>query len=111
METFTATTATTYTNCVSCLIPTPTPTQSYSLWRGYGEFSVYCPVCELTNGGSQMSFYTSPLVSVLQTGVYIYEDQALTTPVIVDYIKYSTKIFNVDINGRLTEFCTVNGNC
>ena len=111
VETFTATTATTYTNCVSCLIPTPTPTQSYSLWRGYGEFSVSCPVCELTNGGSQMSFYTSPLVSVLQTGVYIYEDQALTTPVIVDYIKYSTKIFNVDINGRLTEFCTVNGNC
>jgi hypothetical protein len=58
-----------------------------------------------------MSFYTSPLVSVLQTGVYVYEDQALTTPVIVDYIKYGTKIFNVDINGRLTEFCTVNGNC
>jgi len=111
VETFTATTATTYTNCVSCLTPTPTPTQSYNLWRGRGEFSVSCPVCELTNGGSQMTFYTSASDSVLQNDVYVYENQSLTTPVIVDYIKYGTKIYNVDVNGKLTEFCTVNGNC
>jgi hypothetical protein len=111
VETFTATTATTYTNCVNCLIPTPQPTLSYSIWRARGEFSLSCPVCELTNGGSAITFYTSSSDSVIQTGVYIYEDQTLTTPVIVDYIKYGTKIYSVDVDGKLTEICNVNGNC
>jgi hypothetical protein len=58
-----------------------------------------------------MTFYTSSGATSLNTGVYIYEDTTLTTPVITSYVKYSNKIYSVDTNGKITEFCILNGNC
>ena len=58
-----------------------------------------------------MTFYSSSADTILQTGVYIYEDTTLVTPVITSYVKYSNKIYSVDLNGKITEFCTLNGNC
>jgi hypothetical protein len=108
---FTGTTATTYTSCISCLTPAPTATPTYLQYTGRGEFGVSCPVCELTNGGTQITFYTEYSTQPLQTGDYIYEDSTLITPVIMSYIKYGGKIYSVDLDGQITEFCIVNGNC
>jgi hypothetical protein len=108
---FTGSTATTYNTCLSCITPEPTPGLSYKSWNAKGEFTVTCPTCELVNGGADMTFYTTSTVSSLQTGVYIYEDTTLLTPVITTYVKYSNKIYSVDSNGKITEFCTLNGNC
>jgi hypothetical protein len=111
LEVFTATTATTYTTCLSCLTPSPTPGPAFKTWNGKGEFTVACPTCELVNGGADMTFYTSSGATSLNTGVYIYEDTTLTTPVITSYVKYSNKIYSVDTNGKIPEFCILNGNC
>jgi hypothetical protein len=108
-ETFTAQTPTTYKSCLACLTPTPTPTPTITSWEVRGEFSLNCPVCELTNGGTLQTIYADG--QSLATGIYVYEDINLTTPVFVTYIKYGTKIYEVDSNGQLTEFCNVNGNC
>jgi hypothetical protein len=111
IETFTATTATTYTTCVSCLTPEPTPGPSYKTWNGKGEFTVSCPTCELVNGGSDLTFYTTSAVTSINENIYIYEDTTLQTPVLTSYIKYNNKIYSVDQTGKLSEFCSVNGNC
>ena len=107
---FTATTTTTYGTCEECQAVTPT-TLPYTLWSGKGEFSVNCPVCQLTNFGVNLNFYTSSAVTSIQTGVYIYENTGLTTPISVTYVEYGTKIYSVDKTGMITEFCTLNGNC
>jgi hypothetical protein len=111
VETFTGTSATTYTSCLTCLAPTPTPGPSYKVWSGKGEFTVSCPTCELVNGGSDITFYTSSGVTTINENVYVYEDTSLSTPLFTSYIKYSNKIYSVDQQGKLTEFCSVNGNC
>ena len=111
IDVFTGTTATTYSTCISCLTPSPTPGPAYRTWNAKGEFTVSCPTCELVNGGADMTFYSSSADTILQTGVYIYEDTTLVTPVITSYVKYSNKIYSVDLNGKITEFCTLNGNC
>jgi hypothetical protein len=108
---FTATTATTYVSCLSCLTPAPTATPTYLKYVGRGEFGVACPVCELTNGGTEITFYTEYTTLPLQTGDYVYEDSSLTTPIILSYIKYGGKIYSVDPDGQITQFCIVNGNC
>jgi hypothetical protein len=118
-DTFTATTATTYTTCLECLTPEPTPTPKYKEWRASGEFSLSCPICELTNFGVAANFFTSFNVNTIQTGVYAYEDSSLTTPLSVTYIKVPinqsgnaiSQIFEVDGNGKLTFRCIPNGNC
>ena len=110
-DVFTATTtATTYTTCLECLLK-PEVTLSYIQWRGKSEYSLSCPVCELTNYGVPYSWYTSSADTTIQTGVYVYEDTNLTIPLYVDYIEYDTKIYEVDNTGKITEFCNVNGNC
>jgi len=111
IETFTASTATTYTTCLSCLTPPVTPGPSYKTWYGKSEFTVTCPTCELVNGGSNLTFYTSSGVTTIGENIYVYEDISLETPVLSTYIKYNNKIYSVDQNGKLSEFCTVNGNC
>jgi hypothetical protein len=93
------------------LTPSPTPTPLFNTYNGKGEFGVSCPVCELTNGGTNVTFYRAYSTLSLQTGDYIYEDTSLTIPVILSYIKYGGKIYSVDSNGMITEFCIVNGNC
>jgi hypothetical protein len=118
-DTFTATTATTYTTCLECLTPEPTPTPTYKLWKATGEFSLSCPVCELTNFGVSVNFYTDFNVITIEDGVYVYEDSSLTTPLSLTYIKVPVtqnnnailQIFEVDNNGRVTFRCTPNGNC
>jgi hypothetical protein len=110
-EMFTATTANTYTSCLTCLTPEPTPAPSYLMWRSSIEFSLSCPVCELTNGGTPKTFYTEYNVSSLQTGVYIYEDNTLQIPVLASYMRYGGIVYSVDSNGRITELCNQNGNC
>jgi hypothetical protein len=107
---FTATTATTYVDCISCLT-TPQVKLPYIDWRAKGEYSISCPVCELTNFGGDITFYTSSADTTIQTGVYIYENTGLTTPVSVTYVKYDNKIYNVSNDGEINEFCTVNNNC
>jgi hypothetical protein len=110
-DVFTATTtATTYTTCLECLTPQPI-SLGYTQWRGKAEYSLACPVCELTNYGVPYSWYTSSATTSIETGVYVYEDSSLTIPLYVDYIEYNTKIYSVDSNGKLTEYCNVNGNC
>jgi hypothetical protein len=108
-EVFTGTSFTIFNSCVSCLAPTPTPTPTVTSWNVKGEFSLNCPVCELTNGGTTQTIYADG--QSLVSGVYVYEDINLTTPVFVTYIKYGTKIFEVSPTGLLTEYCNVNGNC
>ena len=108
---FTASTATTYVTCLECLTPTPTPTFTYKSWSAQGGFSVSCPVCQLTDGGTNLTFYTSSTVDTLQTGNFIYQDSSLTEPIIEDYIRYNGFIYSVDVNGQITQFCRVNGNC
>jgi hypothetical protein len=108
---FTASTATTYTTCLECLTPTPTPTPSYKSWSAQGGFSVSCPVCQLTDGGTNLTFFTTSSVTSLETGNFIYQDTSLLTPVIEDYIRYNGFIYTVDVNGQITQFCRVNGNC
>jgi hypothetical protein len=109
-DVFTATTATTYTTCVSCLTPTPTPTPAYKEWVGMAEFTISCPVCELTDYGVPYTFYTSASVSSLTDGTEIYDNMNLTVPTLVTYIKYGNKIY-INNDGTITEHCTVNGNC
>jgi len=96
IEMFTASTTTNYGNCIGCLTPAPTPTEAFRTWRGYGSFSLSCPICELTNGGTSYTFYTSPTVSSLVTGVYIYQDSLLQTPLLVSYLRYLGIIYSVD---------------
>jgi hypothetical protein len=116
---FTATTATTYTTCTECLTPEPTPTPTFRTWRGTGEFSLSCPICQLTNFGVPVTFYTSFSASTLQTGVYVYEDSSLTKPLKITYINSQitdatnaiSQIFEVDKYGKITFRCTPNGNC
>ena len=108
---FTATTATTYSSCLSCLIPTPTPTPSYNVWNGQGSFSVSCPICQLTDGGADLTFYTSVSDVSLIDGVFIYQDTALSNPIVEDYIKYGGYVYTVDTNGEIKQLCRVNGNC
>jgi hypothetical protein len=115
---FTATTATTYTTCLECLTPPPTPTPTSKLWRGSGEYSLACPVCELTDFGGTLQFYTEFSVNTLDTGIYLYEDSSLTTPINVTYVKapanesyQQLKIFSVDNNGMITFICNQNENC
>jgi hypothetical protein len=116
---FTATTATTYSTCLDCLKPEPTPTPLSKEWRASGEYSLACPVCELTDFGGTVYFFTDYNVTTIQTGVYIYEDSSLTIPVDYTYIKVPinqsgtapAQIFEVDNNGKLTFKCNPNGNC
>jgi hypothetical protein len=110
IDMFTATTQTAYIDCIDCLAPTPI-SLPYVQWRGKAEYSLACPVCELTDFGGDYGWYTSSASTTLQTGVYVYEDSNLTIPLYVDYIKYSNKIYTVDSQGKITEYCTVNGNC
>jgi hypothetical protein len=107
---FTANTQTVYSDCIDCLAPAPI-LLPYIQWRGKAEYSLACPVCELTDFGGDYGWYTSSASTTLQTGVYVYEDSNLTIPLYVDYIKYSNKIYTVDSQGKITEYCTVNGNC
>ncbi len=109
-DTFTATTATTYTSCLTCLQVEPL-VDTFTTWIGKGAYSVNCPVCQLTNFGTQVIFYTQPSVNQLQNGVIVYNNSSLLYPLTVDYIKHGNKIYSVDNNGVITEFCTVNGNC
>jgi hypothetical protein len=109
-DTFTATTATTYTSCLTCLQVEPL-VDTFTIWIGKGAYSVSCPLCQLTNFGSQVIFYTLPSVTQLQTGVTVYNNSSLLNPLTVDYIQYGTKIYSVDNSGVITELCTVNGNC
>jgi hypothetical protein len=111
VEIFTATTATTYTSCLSCLIPDPTPPPTYKQWNGFVEFSLSCPVCELTNGGTSKTFYTTFETNSLRTGAYIYEDINLQIPIIASYMRYSGLVFSVDDDGRITYLCNQNSNC
>ena len=108
---FTATTATTYGTCLNCLTPTPTPTPSYNVWNGQGGFSVSCPICQLTDGGVDLTFYTSVNNTSLVDGVFIYQDSLLTKPIVEDYIKYGGFVYNVDVSGEIKLLCRVNGNC
>jgi hypothetical protein len=110
-EMFTGTTATVYNNCLDCLAPPPTPSPLFTLRKGNIEFSLSCPVCELTNGGTPKNFYTSFSSTTIQTGVYIYEDSTLQTPILANYLRYQGIIYSVDSEGRLTELCNQNGNC
>ena len=107
---FTGTTATTYTNCISCLV-IPKPTKTYNSWSGKGAYSVNCPLCQLTDFGSDLTFYTLPTVTQLQNGVTLYSNQSLLNVLTIDYVQYGNKIYNVDTNGVISEKCTINGNC
>jgi hypothetical protein len=107
---FTASTETVYDSCVDCLTPVVSGT-TYKTWEAKGEYSVSCPVCQLTNFGAAITFYTSSADTVLQTGVIIYKEPALINPVTIDYVEYGTKIYTVNKIGKITEFCTLNGNC
>jgi hypothetical protein len=107
---FTLSAQTTYDSCVECNTPVVSGT-TYKLWEAKGEYSVACPVCQLTNFGAAVSFYTSSADTIIQTGVYVYRDMNLTNPVTIDYIQYGTKIYKVNKFGMLTEYCTLNGNC
>jgi hypothetical protein len=107
---FTATTATTYVSCVSCLTP-PTPTPlPYRTWNGTAEFTISCPVCELTDYGVPYTFYTSASSTSLTDGTLIYDNSGLTTPTLVTYIKYGNKIY-INDDGTITEYCNAGGNC
>ena len=107
---FTATTATTYTDCVDCLTVIPT-SSSFKSWDGKGGFSLNCPVCQITDFGKSLKFYTSNLITTLTTGVYVFSDSGLTKPIVEDYIQHGIYIYSVDRDGMLTQYCTVNGNC
>jgi hypothetical protein len=104
---------------LECLTPDPEPTPTYRLWKAKGEYSISCPVCELTDFGGDVQFYTDYSVSTLDTGIYLYENSSLTTPFTVTYIKVlqtqninqTEKIFEVDSMGKITFKCDVNGNC
>jgi hypothetical protein len=111
-DVFTATTATTYATCVECFTPPPTPTATYKEWKVKGEYTVSCPVCELTNFGTDITIYTSSSVLTLTNGVVTYKDSGMTIPLNVDYIKYGDYIYQVnDTTGVLTQKCKVNGFC
>ena len=111
-DVFTATTATTYVDCIECLTPDPTPTPVFKSWDVRGEYTIACPVCELTNFGSPITIYTSYGVETLADGIYVYKDSGLTKPLTVDYIKYDNNIYLVnDTTGALTLKCKVNGFC
>jgi hypothetical protein len=107
---FTSSAQTVYDSCVECNTPSITGT-TYKTWEAKGEYSVACPVCQLTNFGAAITFYTSSANTIMQTGVYIYKDINLTKPVTIDYVQYGTKIYRVDTYGMVTEYCTLNGNC
>jgi hypothetical protein len=107
---FTATTATTYTDCVDCLTVTAATT-TYNTWRGSFGFALNCPVCQITDFGKKNTFYTSNLISEIATDVYVFSDSSLTKPITEDYLQYGNFIYKVDVSGKLTQFCTVNGNC
>jgi len=107
---FTATTATTYTDCIDCLTVIPT-TSSFKTWNGKGGFSLNCPVCQITDFGKGLTFYTSNLITTLTTGVYVFSDSGLTRPIVEDYIQYENYIYSVGKDGMLTQNCRVNGNC
>jgi len=107
---FTATTATTYTDCIDCLTVTA-QTLTYNTWRASGGFALNCPVCQITDFGKKLTFYTSNLITELETGVYIFKDSALNKPIVEDYVQYGNFIYQVDNSGRITQYCTVNGNC
>jgi hypothetical protein len=107
---FTATTATTYTSCLSCLTVEPVQLP-YTSWNAKGEYSLNCPTCQLTNFGSNISFYTSSATTQIESGVYIYSNTGLTTPINVTYVKYGTKIYKVENDGEINELCTLNKNC
>jgi hypothetical protein len=107
---FTASTATTYTNCVDCLTVTP-PALTYTLWSGKGGYSLNCPICQITDFGKSIEFYTDNTITTLVSGVQIFQDSGLTTPVTVDFVQQGNFIYSVDDNGFITEFCKVNGNC
>ena len=83
----------------------------YVQWRAKGEYSISCPVCELTDFGGDVIFYTSSADTIIQTGVFVYEDIDLTTPLSVTYIKYDNVIYQVSDNGEITQRCIVNNNC
>jgi hypothetical protein len=51
------------------------------------------------------------LITELETGVYIFKDSALNKPIVEDYVQYGNFIYQVDNSGRITQYCTVNGNC
>ena len=111
-DVFTATTATTYVDCIECFTPEPTPTPVFKSWEVKGEYTISCPVCELTNFGSPITIYTEYGVETLTDGIYVYKDSSLTRKLTVDYIKYQDYIYEVnDKTGSLTQKCKVNGFC
>jgi hypothetical protein len=107
---FTATTATTYTNCIDCLTVTA-QTLTYNTWRASIGFALNCPVCQITDFGKPSTVYTSNLIKNIDTGVYVFSDSGLTKPITEDYLQYGNYIYQVDKEGKLTQYCTVNGNC
>jgi hypothetical protein len=107
---FTATTATTYTTCLECLTVT-TPVNTYTEWTGKGGYSLNCPICQITDYGKPLTFYTTNVVTTLSTGDCIFQDSSLTTPISEDFIQYGNYIYSVDKNGFITQYCRLNGNC
>ena len=107
---FTATTATTYTDCTDCLTVSAT-TLNYNTWRGKVGFALNCPVCQITDFGKSATLYTSNLIKNIDTGVYVFSDSTLTRPITEDYLQYGNYIYQVAVDGKLTQYCTVNGNC
>jgi hypothetical protein len=51
------------------------------------------------------------LVKDIATDVYIFQDSSLTKPIVEDYVQYGNLIYRVDTSGKITQYCTVNGNC
>jgi hypothetical protein len=109
-DTFTATTATTYTNCLDCLTVITTPL-TYTPWSGKGGYSINCPICQLTDFGKPIEFYTTNLVTSLSEGDCLFQDSGLTTILTVDYVQQGNFIYSVNDKGFITGSCRLNGNC
>ena len=69
------------------------------------------PCLSITDGGSDLTFYTSVSDVSLVDGVFIYQDTNLSNPIVEDYIKYGGYVYTVDTNGEIKQLCIENGNC
>ena len=101
-----------YSNCASCLLPTPTPTPAYRTWNVKWSNTNSCAPCDLTNGGVDITLYSVSSATTLSTGVYVYTDTSLTTPFAPNrYIKTGSQIFETGSNGVINLYCVVGGPC
>ena len=75
------------------------------------SYTISCPVCQLTDYGSNITMYTSSADTTIQSGIYVYEDVDLTIPQTVNYFKYDNTIYEVSNEGLINQYCTENGNC